>query len=39
VDADARMDSYTDKDGNQRTSLNLIQRTSIPPPTYRPYMP
>ena len=25
VDADARMESFTDKDGNQRTGLNLIQ--------------
>ncbi|OCL10946.1 nucleic acid-binding protein [Glonium stellatum] len=25
VDADARMESFTDKEGNQRTSLNLIQ--------------
>lgn len=27
VDADARMDSYTDKDGNPRTALNLVQST------------
>ncbi|KAF2490514.1 nucleic acid-binding protein [Lophium mytilinum] len=27
VDADARMESYTDKDGNPRSSLNLIQRS------------
>jgi hypothetical protein len=26
VEADARMDSYEDKDGNQRTALNLLQR-------------
>ncbi|OCK75820.1 hypothetical protein K432DRAFT_361424 [Lepidopterella palustris CBS 459.81] len=37
VDADARMDSYTDAEGNKRTSLNLIQRRldiiSKPKPT------
>ncbi|KAF2811055.1 ssDNA binding protein-like protein [Mytilinidion resinicola] len=27
VNADARMEQYTDKDGNPRTSLNLVQRS------------
>lgn len=28
IDAEAKMDSFTDKDGNARTALNLLQRKS-----------
>lgn len=31
IDADARMDTYEDKDGVKRTQLNLLMRTIILP--------
>ena len=35
IDAEARMDTYEDKDGVKRTQLNLLMRTCMDLPAFK----